>query len=400
MQTRRDFLSRVSRGTLLSLAPTLSGLWQRAASAAESDAPVLVVLELNGGNDGLNTVVPFADDVYHRSRPTLRIKRDDVLKLNDRVGLHPSMTDLYKRFIQGEMAIVQNVGYPNPVRSHFRSMDTWHSGVVGAVPSVGWLGRAAEADPTLQACFIGSGPAPLALQQRGAVPLSLAYGTDLTFRNGARLVTNVPADAGPLVAAVARRMRSANQVAAGFEKIGGALPSLEPSALNQSTFDDLSTVVGRFIHAMRVVLESEPPRRILYMSVPGFDTHRRQSNAHGRLLAGISKGLSSFLELIRPAGLADRVLVLVFSEFGRRLQENQSAGTDHGTGGPVFLIGKGVRGGLYGAPPDLTDLDDVGDPKFSTDFRDVYAAVLRNWLRVDPEPIVPDRTPLPILTAP
>ncbi len=384
MSNRRQFLSWMAGGTA-ALAASLPRAGLRAAAAGRNrDDRALLVLELNGGNDGLNTVVPYADDVYHRSRPTLRIKPDEVLKLNDRVGLHPKMTAVRRLYDRGEVAIVQNVGYPNPVRSHFRSMEIWQSGVVDSTSATGWLGRAADARPDLRTCYIAD-QIPLALQQRERVPLGIPRDASFALVPGAVLPATVPAGADPLVAEIARCMQSADVVAKELGKIGGRLPALDPNA------------VGDWIKLFRLLIEMESPNGIVYFSIPGFDTHSGQKYAHQGLLGGISDAIGKAMDLLRATPLGDRLLILVFSEFGRRLQENASGGTDHGTAAPVLLIGKKVRGGLHGSPPDLKNLDDVGDPKFTTDFRDIYAAVLRDWLAVDPATVLPGRSALPLL---
>lgn len=386
MPSRRQFLSWMAGGTA-AMAASLPryGLPAAAAGANRNDR-TLLVLELNGGNDGLNTVVPHADDVYHRSRPTLRIKPDEVLKLNDRVGLHPKMTAIRGLFDKGEVAIVQNVGYPNPVRSHFRSMEIWQSGVVDSTSATGWLGRAADARPSLRACYIAD-QMPLAVRQRERVPLGISRDASFALVPGAALEASVPPRADPLVAEVARCMESAGVVAKQFAKIGGKLPPLHPDS------------VGDWVKLLRLFIEMDLPHGVVYFSIPGFDTHSGQKYAHQSLLGGVSDGIGKLMDLLRLTPLGDRLLILVFSEFGRRLEENASAGTDHGTAAPVLLIGKKVRGGLHGSPPDLKNLDNVGDPKFTTDFRDIYAAVLRDWLAVDPASILPGRSPLPLLKA-
>lgn len=383
MQTRRQFISTLAGGA--ALASGLPSLLMRAAKAAEdSSARILAVLELNGGNDGLNTVVPYADEIYHRLRPTLRVKEEEVLKLDERVGLHPVMKQFKDLVDRGEVAIVQNVGYPNPVRSHFRSMEIWQSGLLGPASTVGWLGRAAEADPTLRAAFFGEGTIPLAVQRRDAAVLAMAPGTELRLDRGARLPAG-PAGADPVLADISRRMEAAETVAREFAKFGGRLPALE----------ELASVDG--VKAFFTLVQIEPPLRVLYVSIGGFDTHQSQKYQHEGLWQGISRGMSEFMQLVRLTPLADRLLILMFSEFGRRLEENASGGTDHGAGGPVMLVGKRVRGGLHGSPPNLADLDNVGDPRFGIDFRDVYAAVLRDWFNLDPEAVLPGRTPLPLL---
>ena len=382
MPTRRQFFSYVAGGTAaLAALPR-----QLLAAEAKRDGRVLLVLELNGGNDGLNTVVPYADDIYHRSRPTLRIKPKEVLKLNGHVGLHPKMTALRDIYDKGQVAIVQSVGYPNPVRSHFRSMEIWQSGVVDSTSVRGWLGRAAEDRPSLRSCYIAD-RAPLALEQRGQVPLGVSRDASLALDPGAVLPDNVPSGADSLVTQVAQRMHSAGTVAKALEGLGGKLPELNPSA------------VGAWMKLLSMLVVMDPPLSIVYLSIPGFDTHSAQTYSHQNLLRGISDAIGKVMTSLGFTGLGDRLMILVFSEFGRRLEENASAGTDHGTAAPVLLIGKGVRGGLYGAPPDLKNLDEVGDPKFSTDFRDVYAAVLRDWLSVDPNSIIPGRSPFAVLKA-
>jgi uncharacterized protein (DUF1501 family) len=384
MPTRREFLSYVAGGTAALAAALPRGAGRTAAAAADRDDRALLILELNGGNDGLNMVVPYAADVYHRSRPTLRIKPAEVLKLNDRVGLHPKMAALRGLYDKGEVAIIQGVGYPNPVRSHFRSMEIWQSGVVDSTSARGWLGRAAEVRPTLHACYVAD-KAPLALAQRGRVPLGVPRDASFVLRPGAVLPTEIPAGADPLVSEIARCMQSAGLVARELAKFGGALPELHPDA------------VGDWIKLLRLLLQMDPPLNIVYFSIPGFDTHRYQQYIHQELLGGISEAIGKIMNLLRGTPLGDRLLILVSSEFGRRLAENASAGTDHGTAAPMLLVGRKIRGGLYGSLPNLADLDDVGDPKFTTDFRDVYTAVLRDWLAVDPARVLPGRSPLPLL---
>ncbi len=380
MPTRREFISYLAGGTA-----ALAVLPQKLLAAeAKRDGRVLLVIELNGGNDGLNMVVPYADDIYHRSRPTLRIKPTEVLKLNDHVGLHPKMTALRSLYDKGQMAIVQSVGYPNPVRSHFRSMEIWQSGVVDTTSVRGWLGRAAEDRPSLQSCYVAD-RAPLALEQRGQVPLGVSRDASLALCPGAVLPDTVASGADPLVTQVAQCMHSAGTVARALGGLGGKIPELNPNA------------ACAWIKLLSVLVAMDPPLSIFYLSIPGFDTHSGQMYTHESLLRGISEGIGKAMTALGLTGLGDRLMILVFSEFGRRLEENASAGTDHGTAAPVLLIGKGVRGGLYGSPPDLKNLDEIGDPKFSTDFRDVYAAVLRDWLSVDPGLILPGRSPLAVL---
>lgn len=391
MTTRRRFL-RDSAGLgvgvgALSVGATVPGLWQRAAMAAEprADLPILVVVELTGGNDGLNTVIPHADDVYHRSRPTLRVDAKTVLKLDDRVGLHPALKNLHRLWESGDLAVVQGVGYPGPDRSHFRSMAIWQTGTTGPAPSAGWLGRAADLGPELRGCHVGPQSVPRALVGRRSIPSALASLDAYRLAPGAVLANSPTAASGdPVLEQVRRQFAAARDLA-------GRIAAISPAASNPgagpSAESAAATLEGRLETIRRLIL-AESGHRVYYTSLDGFDTHAAQGFRHQALLRTMAQGMSGFLAGLVPGRLDERVVVLMFSEFGRRLGENSSGGTDHGTAAPVLLAGKPVRGGLIGPPPDLAHLDDVGDPRFTTDFRDVYAAVLRGWLRVDPEPIL------------
>jgi uncharacterized protein (DUF1501 family) len=378
MFSRRDFLGRTA-GAVVSLGIPLPALWRRVATAAAADPglPALVVLELNGGNDGLNTVVPYADDIYHRSRPTLRITPEKVLKLDDHVGLHPALKDLYRLWEDGQVKVVQNVGYPNPNRSHFRSMQIWHAGVLGPAPPAGWLGRAGDATPALGRCFVGDEVVPLAVQGRKEAAAALANLADYQPALEA-VVPPAGTGADALLDEIDRRMRTTHDLAARLTKLGSALPSTAANPLE-----------GR-LRMIRALLEGVPHFRVFYTLLGGFDTHAGQQFTHQDLLRTVSSAVHRFLAELRQSKLDDRVVVLIFSEFGRRLRENGQRGTDHGTAAPLFLVGKPVQGGLLGPAPDLNDLE-LGDPRFKIDFRDVYATVLRRWLRVAPEPILGQR---------
>ena len=378
MSSRREFLAR-SAGSLLSLGLPLPALWQRVAATAGDapDLPALVVIELNGGNDGLNTVVPYADDVYHKSRPTLRIAPDKVLKLDDRVGLHPALTDLHRLWEEGQVKVVQGAGYPNPNRSHFRSMQIWHAGTVGAVPSAGWLGRSADIEPALGRCFVGEEVVPLALQARKEPAAALANLGDYQPALEA-LVPPSTAGGDSLLEEIDRRQRTTRDLADRLTRLRTALPATPSGSLEERLL------------TIRALLEGVPRFRVFYTLQNGFDTHAGQQFTHQELLRTVASAVHRFVTELRKSKLDDRVVILIFSEFGRRLNENGQRGTDHGTAAPLFLIGKPVQGGLFGPAPNLTDLE-LGDPRFQTDFRDVYAAVLRRWLRVDPEPILGKR---------
>lgn len=379
MTSRREMFRRSASLGLLALGARAPHLWAGAAEAAGpgADAPVLVVLELTGGNDGLNTVVPFTDDVYHRSRPTLRVGPKEVLRLDDRAGFHPAMKGLKAEWDAGRVAVVQGVGYPGPSRSHFRSMDVWQSGSPGETPTSGWLASAADRAAGFELCHVGDTALPLALRGRRVVAQSVSDPADLRLAPGATVPDTPPAH-DPVLDAIRERYAAARGLATRLASLPAATP-VAPDDVSAPLRDRLATV--------RALTRAGAPFRVYYTSQGGFDTHASQKYQHEQLLRGVSGAISSFLTGLRDDRLDDRVVILVFSEFGRRLDENASGGTDHGTAAPVLLAGTPVRGGVLGPPPDLTHLDQ-GDPQFTTDFRDVYATVLRRWLGVDPVPVL------------
>jgi uncharacterized protein (DUF1501 family) len=363
----------------MTAAVSVPGLWRRAAAAAGPgpDAPVLVVVELSGGNDGLNTVIPYREDAYHRARPTLRIAPDKVLKLDDALGLHPAMTGLHKLWGDGKVRVLMNVGYPEPSRSHFRSMEIWQSGDLAPSPTTGWLGRASGStrDHT-PPCFVGPGATPLAVQGRGVAPFSLADIESIKLRPGARFHSAPGHDttSGP-AHRVSRAIEAAEAISGRVAAGRPDTPSGERAGLEAS----LSTICH--------LIESGVGSRVYYTSLDGFDTHASQAFAHQDLLRKLSEALGRFQSDLAMRRLDERVVVVVFSEFGRRIEENGSKGTDHGAAAPVLLIGPPVAGGLLGGAPNLTDPDE-GDVPFTLDFRDVYASLLGDWLRVDPAAVL------------
>jgi uncharacterized protein (DUF1501 family) len=375
MLTRRDFLKTSS---LLALAPTVPGFLARAGHAAQPqrDGRVLVVIQLDGGNDGINTVVPFADEGYARHRKALRLEKKNILKINDRVGLHPAMTGAAKLLETGRLAIVQGVGYPNPNRSHFESMAIWHSARLDPEErtGLGWLGRALDDGPKGTGgpggLLIGTGQPPVALRGRRAVASALGSLDDLAVA----LPMSRPkpaADAGEDLAAFLQRSTlDAYATADQLKEVSRSTP-VGPG------YPD--TGLGRKLRLVSQLLKTGVGTRIFYTVQASYDTHAVQLPTHFELLGELSGAMRAFLDDLAAAKVADRVAVLCFSEFGRRVAENGSAGTDHGTAGPVFLAGPGVKAGLVGPTPSLTDLE-AGDLKTRLDFRRVYATVLEGWL--------------------
>jgi uncharacterized protein (DUF1501 family) len=383
MLNRRDFLRTSS---LLALAPTIPGFLAGTARAAvpRRDGRVLVVLELNGGNDGVNTVVSFKDEGYAKHRKTLRLATDRLVKVNDHVGLHPSLGDFGKLLQVGQLVIAQGVSYPNPSRSHFQGMATWHTARLDPEEhkGTGWLGRGLDAaGKGASALMVGGGPPPVALRSRRSVASAIERVEDFTLAAGAdprrALTPSVrrgspdPAEADDLAAFVQRSMLDAYATADRLHQLAGG----DDTARYPSS--GLASRLRLIARLLKVGLDT----RVFYTRQSGYDTHSAQTFTHSNLLFELSAALKAFLDDLAAAKLADRVVVLLFSEFGRTVRENASGGTDHGTAAPVFLAGPGVKAGLVGATPSLLDLDpQYGDLRRSLDFRQVYATVLDRWL--------------------
>jgi uncharacterized protein (DUF1501 family) len=401
MPTRRDFLRKglvlVSVGFAAPAFLAKTGLATPLPAAARtlSSRSILVVVQLSGGNDGLNTVVPYADPLYRQLRPQLAVPEGEVLPLDGAVALHPALAPLKARFDAGQLAVVRGVGYPNPDRSHFRSMDIWQTAEPAAYARSGWLGR------YLAGCTCGEqGQAPaVSIGQN----LPRAFWTEslfvpaLTNLNGYRFQTDPrwPADR-------AAQIRTLQALDARHEALRPYAEFLGQQSLNAlASADELGRVAGTwttpvgypdtpFAQGLRLIgqlIAGDLGARIYYVQLGGFDTHANQKNTHQRLLETLAGGLDAFQQDLEAMGKADQVLTMTFSEFGRRVRENGSQGTDHGTAEPMFLLGAGLRSGLYGAQPPLDDLDN-GDLRYQVDFRAVYATVLERWLGGNAEPVL------------
>lgn len=355
------------------------------AGGGKAGNTVLVVCQLSGGNDGLNTIVPWSDAKYHQLRPTLGIKEDAVLKIDESAGFHPSMKGIAELFQQKKVAVIQSVGYPKPNRSHFASMDIWQSASPDRSMKYGWIGR--HFDQQLKAGTLNpvvaiglSTDKPMALTGKQASIPCFASLVDIQSMVGdpdseklLRQVQGAEAPAGSSTAVV----QNANKT---------ALDAMAVLTKQLKTFTPKETygndAFGQGFKQVAHLVATSPQTRVIYFSTGGFDTHAKQADQHGKLLENLSNAVSAFQKEIEAIGAADRVLLLVFTEFGRRSYENASGGTDHGAAGPMFLIGKNVKGGLHGPRPDLNDLQD-GDIRFKIDFRQVYAAALDQWMGGD-----------------
>jgi uncharacterized protein (DUF1501 family) len=395
--TRRDFLKTAGAAVSISiLAPRF------AVGAASSDR-ALVVLQLAGGNDALNTFIPYADAAYRSARPTLAIADAAILKVHDRIGLHPSMARLAALYEQRRFTFVNGVGFPTLDRSHFHCQDVWQTGFEesgsahGGHGSTGWLGRFAdvylgEGASSLTALSIGS-RIPLGMASEDVIAAAVASAEGYTVLTDARY----PEERAALVGAI----RHIYEVGGGMGETGmirmsGAemFDSIDlmatippPSAI--VTYP--ATPLGRALRLVAQVLAGGVGTRLVWVTLGGFDTHSLQTDTHARLLTDVSDSLAAFQDDLDARGESDRVLVLAWSEFGRRVRENASAGTDHGKGGTVLLLGNGVRGGTpYGEIPLAESLDD-GDLVSTIDFRSVYWTIIRDWFDRDPEPVLHGR---------
>jgi uncharacterized protein (DUF1501 family) len=349
---------------------------------------ILVVIQLSGGNDGLNTVVPYRDELYAKARPKLGIPTSQVIKLNDDLGLHPSLRAIENQFSEDRFSIIQGVGYPSPNRSHFESMDIWHSCHPKKDRSQsGWLGRwlteqSTNATSDSPAIHLGSEPLPLACQERGVQVPSLASLEQMRLKakleagqdkQMQQATGSKSQETGSLLDFVSTSTVSALQVSQRLDTI-----LAQPDASG----DFPKTGLGEKLRAVSRLILSGLKTRVYYVTLDGFDTHANQPDVHASLLKQWADALSAFLSRLKQTGQQDRVLVMTFSEFGRRVSENASLGTDHGAAAPMFLAGPKLPKTIHGIKPDLSDLED-GDLRFKIDFRSVYASVLERWMLTD-----------------
>ena len=388
--SRRDFLRKglygvaVAAGLPVLLERTTAALTAQALAGTSMETNrerILVVVELSGGNDGLNTVVPTGDDEYYRVRPNLGIPATTTIPIADGFGFHPSLVGFERLYKDGQMGIVHGCGYDNPSLSHFSSMGYWHTGVPNGGEPLGWVGRVADGvyDHDAQGNIIVNIGTRQSLAVRARLHQPLVFNDPRSFRRvGSDTEKQAIAGLRPasldnpaleFLAATATNAVESSQfvreAAAGYSTpvdygIGGLSPQLRRVA---------------------ALINAEMPTRLYYVSYQGnsFDTHVHQADPHARLLAYTADAVHGFVEDLARIGRVSDVAIMMFTEFGRRVEENASLGTDHGTATPMFVIGAGVKGGLYGRHPSLIDLDD-GNLKMTTDFRRVYATMIAEWL--------------------
>ncbi|HEV3118112.1 MAG TPA: DUF1501 domain-containing protein, partial [Gemmataceae bacterium] len=403
MLHRRHFLKQALQGSsLLAIGSVVPEFIVNTARAAEAGKErVLVVVEMTGGNDGLNTVIPYADDLYHKARPKLHYTKDEVVRINDHVGLHPSLRQFGDMLQKGELAVVQGVGYPNPNRSHFESMDVWQSGDPRRRLGTGWIARSAA---ELQArsngfAAVHLGPRELPLALQGAAGGIVSLGTlrsylsepnakDPNLKARKRLMEDLTksTDAGKKDSLLAFVQRRQLQTYATMDRLAELFRVTAPAASAKAPVVLPSPVpepgipgenelaspknLSPKLNVIAQLIAKGLSARVFYVSLDGFDTHSGQKQEHATLLAELSSSIAAFFEQLKQTGNDKRVLLLTFSEFGRRVQENGSGGTDHGAASCLFIAGSSVKAGVVGSHPSLKDLDS-GDLKHHTDFRRV-----------------------------
>lgn len=433
LHTRRQFLrTSVLGGALASTVPLFlekTFLCMDTMAAATpgqvttgKDGTILVVLQLAGGNDGLNTLIPFGDDAYFQARPHIALPKNEILRMNDYAGLHPKLTGMHSLYGEGHLGVIQGVGYPNPNRSHFRSTEIWQTACdSNRNLAEGWLGR------YFDNCCQGADPSTVGVAIGGQTPqaFSSSLSRGIAFSNPEQFRYMSEAANDPAAADLFMRQMNASAESGHSslsENAGGSIGMIDgPGDSDGSTAEFLqrtaldaqmssdkilqitrktksnvnypTTQLGNSLNLVARLIAGSLPTRVYYVSQGGFDTHANQLPAHERLMNDLNAATSSFVADLKSQGNFDRVLMISFSEFGRRVSENASGGTDHGAAAPLFVVGGGVKPGLYGTYPSLTDLHD-GDLKFNTDFRSVYATALEKWLGAPSEMVLGKKFPL------
>jgi uncharacterized protein (DUF1501 family) len=389
MTNRRDFLKTSSLIAWGLSVPTFLGRTALAAQPAGKPGAkdsILVVVQLTGGNDGMNTVIPYKDADYVKCRPTIKIPADQVKKLDDHVGLHPAMDGLAGLYQDKALCVVQGVGYPNPSQSHFRSMDIWQAASTAENLSEGWIGKALKGVKT-GAFHVAGGneTAPLALNGSPNRVPSITSIEDFQLKmndgdkkNQAKVIESaakVPSSQPGLLDFVQKTALNTYASAQRLQEIGKNYQPKSPYP---------QTGLANRLKLAAQLIDAGLGARIFYVGIDGFDTHANQGGAagmHANLLSEVSGAITAFYKDLAARGYGDRLMIMTFSEFGRRAKENGSKGTDHGSGAPMLLVGGKVKAGVVGAHPSLTKLE-MGNLVHHTDFRQVYAAVLDNWLGV------------------
>ncbi|MBN2292390.1 MAG: DUF1501 domain-containing protein [Pirellulales bacterium] len=405
--TRREFLkTSVGTAALASLATCPSSLTAAVGARRDSGDKVLVIVELAGGNDGLNSIIPFEDDIYGRSRTTLRLTRKEVLKINDQLGFHPALKGFRRIFDEGHLSVLQGVGYPKPNGGHDGAVMDWHSAQPHQTNrQTGWVGRVIDSREQLDSDFapavvVGQINRPFCLNAERTIVPSINSSRDFVLRSAGnteslsdhhrRLVESAEPPRtesdNPLLDIVRKNQLSAYSTSRRIDEVIQKIPAMEghyPQSL----------LAGK-LHTISQLIRAETGIKVFFTGfggggIGGFDNHANQRDNHAALLRQLSESVAAFVDDLKRQKLLDRVVLMTFSEFGRTLKENGRKGTGHGSAAPMFLAGGKLKGGLVGEHPSLTELEN-GGPKHHTDFRRVYATVLDNWLGFDSRPVLGD----------
>jgi uncharacterized protein (DUF1501 family) len=430
LKTRREFLRSTVLTSALSwtvpafLANTFAALQAEAADKATQtvtgkDGNILVILQMAGGNDGLNTIVPYSNDFYRKARPRIGVPEKSVLRINDDLGFHANLSGFKELYDAGQLSVVQGIGYPNPNRSHFRSTEIWQTASDSEkIEKYGWLGRYFDnackgCDPTVAVNVGRQMPQAFAAQN--------PKGISLDNPQNYRFISSEKGKAGEMNEESYRKLNEPDiemsensgdtigTIHGPTTHSGSALDFLERTAMDaQVSSDQIRAIasrvtvkgeypasqLGNSLKLVAKLIGGGLPTRIFYVSQGGYDTHTNQTGAHERLLKDLGDSTKGFVSDMQAQGNMSRVLVMTFSEFGRRVAENASSGTDHGAAAPMFLVGNKVKAGLLGKYPSLAPQDLFqGDLKYNVDFRSVYAGVLEQWLKADSAPILGAKFP-------
>jgi len=395
MTSRRAFIKKSAFATVggMMIPNFLKAFELQQLGQSQTTDKILVIIQLSGGNDGLNTIVPYRNDIYYKSRPSIAIPSDKVLKLNDEVGFNPALESLRGLYDNAQMSIINNVGYPNPDRSHFRSMDIWQTASESTeYLNTGWIGRyldanclgncvpyqALEIDDTLSLSMKGEKVKALSVQD----PEKLYKQISGNFIN--KIAQNKAVNEHDNVAYLYKTLAETASSAEFLHTKRAAAQSKTYRSIAQYPQGEL----GQRLKTIAELIVSGMPTNIYYVSISGFDTHFNQVNQQERLLKNYAESVNTFVNDLKKNDRFKDVAILTFSEFGRRVKQNASGGTDHGTANNVFLMSENLkRPKVLNEAPNLTDLDE-GDLKFSVDFRQIYASLLKDWLKTDSKAIL------------
>jgi uncharacterized protein (DUF1501 family) len=398
--TRRDFLKySLGSGSLVACGLTVPNFLSLTAAAAPAAGKpgakdtILVVIELTGGNDGLNTVIPFKDPEYAKLRPTLRQPASQIKKLNDHVALHPQMAGLADLLQQHALCVVQGVGYPNPSQSHFRSMDIWQAGSTAKELTEGWLGKALAKLPLTPSFHLAGSneSAPLTLTGAPTRVPSITSLADFQLKVAAasnadkKKQQKIIEDAAKSAKGEPNLLDFVKRTAVNTYASSKRLQDIGKNYTPKATYPN--TALANKLKLAAQLIDANLGARLFYVSIDNFDTHASQAATHAALLGQLSGAMTAFYKDLAARGHKDRLLLLTFSEFGRRAKENGSRGTDHGSAAPMLLVGGKVKAGVVGEHPSLTKLV-KGNLQHHTDFRQVYAAILDKWLGVSSKAVL------------